>query len=222
MQGRILSATVRREADRWYVSLTVEMERPDPAPVEGPAAGIDVGLSHFATIASGGQVRKVEGPKPLNRRLRTLRRRQRKHSRKQKGSKNRKKSAMRLARLHRRIRNIRQDFLHKLSTRLAKTKSVIVVEDLNVSGMLRNRRLARHIADSGWGAFRRMLAYKCAWYGSRLVVANRYYPSSKTCSVCGYVAEQMPLNLREWRCPNCDSHHDRDANAARNLLALAS
>ena len=105
---------------------------------------------------------------------------------------------------------------------LAKTKSVIVVEDLNVSGMLRNRRLARHIADVGWGAFRRMLAYKCTWYGSRLVVANRYYPSSKTCSVCGYVVEQMPLNLREWHCPNCDSHHDRDANAAQNLLALAS
>ena len=122
-------------------------------------------------------MQKVEAPRPLDRRLRTLRRRQCKHSRKQKGSKNRKKSAM---------------------------------------------RLARHIADSGWGAFRRILAYKCVWYGSRLVVANRYYPSSKTCSVCGYVVEQTPLNLREWHCPNCDSHHDRDANAARNLLALAS
>ena len=222
VQGRMLSTTVRREVDRWYVSLTVEMEIPDPVPVEGPAAGIDVGLCHFATLASGDVAHKVEAPKPLNRNLRMLRRRQRQHSRKHKGSRNRKKSAMRLARLHRRIRNVRQDFLHKLSTILAKTKPVIVVEDLNVSGMLKNHHLARHISDSGWGAFRRMLEYKCAWYGSRLQVANRFYPSSKTCSACGHVVQALPLHIREWTCPECGIHHDRDVNAARNLLALAA
>lgn len=223
VRGRILSATVSREAGRWYVSLTVKMEIPDPAPVEGPAVGIDVGLNHFATLAAGEEVQKILSPKPLNRYLRRLRRRQRQHSRKQKDSRNRKKSAMRLARLHRRIRNIRQDFLHKLSTHLAKTKSVIVVEDLNVSGILRNRRLARHIADSGWNTFRRMLEYKCTWYGSRLLVANRFYPSSKTCSSpgCGQVLEDLALNVREWTCPECGAHHDRDVNAARNLLKLA-
>lgn len=222
VHGRILSATVSREADRWYVSLTVEMEIPDPVPVEGPACGNDLGLSHFATIAtSDGELNNVQAPKPLERYLCILRRRQRQHSRKQKGAKNRKKSALRLARLHRRIRNIRRDFLHKLSTHLAKTKRVIVVEDLNVAGLFRNQRMARHIADMGWGEFRRMLAYKWQWYGSRLVVANRYFPSSKTCSACGHVLSQLPLHVREWTCPNCGIDHDRDVNAAKNLLALA-
>ena len=221
VQGRILSATVRREADRWFVSLAVEMEICDPIQVQGPAAGIDVGLSHFATIVSGSESVKIADPKPLNRYFKLLRRRQRRHSRKQKGSRNRKKSALQLARLHRRVRNIRQDFLHKLTTELAKTKSVIVVEDLNVSGMLRNACLARHIADVGWGEFRRQLEYKTKWYGSRLVVANRFYPSSKTCSACGAVQEKMPLSIREWTCPACGTHHDRDINAAKNLLTLA-
>lgn len=222
VRGRILSATVRREADRWYVSLTVETWLPDPLPVQGPAVGVDVGLHHFATVVGdNGTVAKVEAPRQLQRTLRLLQRRQRQHSRKQKGSKNRKKSAVRLARLHRRIRNIRRDFLHKLTTHLAKTKSVIVVEDLAVSRLLKNQKLARHISDVGWGEFRRMLTYKCTWYGSRLVVANRYYPSSRTCSACGHVLEALPLDVREWDCPVCGTHHDRDVNAARNLLALA-
>ncbi|MCL8206835.1 MAG: transposase [Actinomycetia bacterium] len=222
VQGRVLSATVSREADRWYVSLTVEVDLPDPDPVAGPAVGVDVGLCHFATIVGDdGTVATIEAPRPLERSLRRLRRRQRQHSRKRKGSKNRRKSALRLARLHRRVRNIRRDFLHQLTTRLAKTKSVIVVEDLNVSGLLQNPYLARHVADSGWGEFRRMLAYKCMWYGSRLVVANRYDPSSKTCSACGHVLEALPLDVRVWDCPACGAHHDRDVNAARNLLAMA-
>jgi putative transposase len=222
VQGRILSAMVSREADRWFVGLTVEQEIPAPVPVEGPACGIDVGLSHFATIATSDRaVVKVQAPKPLPRYLRILRRRQRQHSRKQNGSHNRKKSALRLARLHRRIRNIRRDFLHKLSTHLAKTKQVIVVEDLSVSGLLKNLKLARQIADVGWGELRRMLAYKTVWYGSQLLVANPYYPSTKTCSACGHVLDKMPLRIREWTCRACGTHHDRDANAAKNLLALA-
>jgi putative transposase len=199
VHGRILSATVSWEADRWYVSLTAEVNLPDTEPVEGPAVGIDAGLAHFATVVQEDKtVEKIPAPRALEQFLRLLRRRQRQHSRKQNGSKNRKKSALRLARLHRRIRNIPRDFLHKLTTHLAKTKRVIVVEDLNVSGLLQNPHLARHIADSGWGEFRRMLAYKCTWYGSRLVVADRYYPSSKTCSACGHVLEMLPLYVREW------------------------
>jgi len=219
VQGRILSATVSREADRWYVSLTVEDEIPDPELVAGPAVGVDVGLTHFATLVDeDGAIEKISAPRPLARYLRLLRRRQRRHSRKQKRSKNRKRSAVRLARLHRRIRCIRQDFLHKLTTHLAKTKRVVVVEDLSVNAMLKNPKLARHIADMGWGEFRRMLEYKCVWYGSRLIKVNRYFPSSKTCSYCGEVLESLPLSVREWTCPGCGTHHDRDVNAANNVL----
>ncbi len=134
-----------------------------------------------------------------------------------KGSKNRRKSAIPLARLHRRIGKERRDFLHKVTTRLAKTKPVLVVEDLHVRGMVRNRHLSRAISDAGWSEFQRMLGYKCPWYGSRLVVAPRFYPSSKMCSMCGFVMGEMPLSIREWDCPNCGTHHDRDDNAAANL-----
>jgi putative transposase len=126
---------------------------------------------------------------------------------------------LRLARLHRRIRNVRTDFLHKLSTRLATTKSIVVLEDLNVRGMARNRRLARPIADAGWSSFRRMLEYKSRWYGSKVVVAPRFLASSKTCSVCGCVLESLALSVRTWVCPACGVEHNRDNNAARNLAA---
>jgi putative transposase len=129
---------------------------------------------------------------------------------------------MRLARLHRRIRNIRQDFLHKSATTLAKTKSVIVVENLNVRGMMRNHHLARHIGDAAWSEMKRQLAYKTTWYGSSLVQADRWLPSSKTCHDCGHVVDKLPLSAREWICPKCGIVHDRDVNAAVNLAALAT
>lgn len=213
--GRVLSATVTREADRWYVSFACEVEVPDPTPVKGDAIGIDVGLTHFAILSDG---TKIEAPKPLARHLKRLKRLSKKYSRKQKGSNNRKKSAMALARLHRRIRNMRRDFLHKLSTDLAKTKSEIVIEDLNVKGMVKNHKLARHISDVGWGEFRRMLEYKTQWYGSRLTLAPRFFASSKTCNVCDYQMKDMPLSVRKWECPYCGTEHDRDINAAKNLL----
>ena len=166
-------------------------------------------------------LRPYSRAEPLGKYLKRLRRLSKKHSRKQKVSNNRKKSAMSLARLHRRIRNIRHDFIHKLTTDLAKTKSEIIIEDLNVRGMLRNNRLARHITDVSWTEFRRQLSYKTVWYGSTLTTVNRFYPSSKTCSGCGHMAESLPLSIREWVCPECGAVHDRDINAAKNLKRRA-
>jgi putative transposase len=211
-RGRILSATVRREADRWYVSLTVEAERPEPPPLVGPVVGVDLGLLSFGVVSDGLSEERIEAPKPLARHLRLLQRRARTHSRKRRGSRNRARSALRLARLHRRIRNVRSDFLHQVSTRLARTKSVVVLEDLNVGGIVRNRQLARHISDAGWSSFRRMLEYKSRWYGSKVVMAPRFFPSSKKCSECGHVVENLPLSARMWVCPACGVEHDRDAN----------
>ena len=218
-RGRILSATVSREANRWYVSLAVEVERDDPQPVEGPVVGVDLGLKSFAVLSDGA---RLESPKPLANALRRLRHRQHLHSRKQRGSSNRRTSAAGLARLHRRIRCQRADFLHKTTTDLAKTKSVIVVEDLSVRGMIRNRHLSRAIGDAGWGEFRRMLKYKTEWYGSRLIVAPRFYPSTKTCSACGHVKTEMPLAERIFQCAACGAEIDRDLNAARNLASLVA
>jgi len=215
VQGKILSATVVREADRWYVSLSVEQERPDPKPIQGEAIGIDLGLSCFAALSNG---EKMIAPKPLDKSLKRLKKASQKHSRKVLGSNNRKKSAQKLAKMHRKNRNIRKDFLHKQTTRLAKTKSIIVIEDLAVKRMQGNRRLSRNISDAAWREFRCMLEYKTKWYGSQLIIAPRFYPSSKTCCECGNVVKELPLEVRKWECPQCQSVHDRDLNAAKNLL----
>jgi putative transposase len=217
-RGRILSATCRREADRWYVALTVETARPDPAPVAGPVVGVDRGITAFAVCSDA---TRIHSPRALDHSIRKLRRRARAVSRKQRGSRNRARAVLALARLHRRVRNQRLDALHKATTALAKTKSVIVVEDLHVAGLLRNRHLARAISDQGWAQFQGQLAYKCRWYGSRLVVAPRFYPSSKTCSGCGVVKATLPLGARAFVCAACGLVLDRDLNAARNLAKLA-
>lgn len=217
VKGRILSATVSREADRWFVSLSVERDRNVGKPATDEVVGVDVGLNCFAVCSDG---QRVESPKPLKQAMETLKRRSRQHSRKKKGSNNRKKSAMKLARLHRKVKNKRKDFLHKASTRLAKTKSVIVVEDLNVSGMMRNHRLAGAINDAGWSEFSRMLNYKTKWYGSKLEKAPRFYPSSKTCSVCGAKKMAISLSDRTYHCENCGVIIDRDENASVNLKQL--
>ncbi len=235
-KARILSATVSREADRWFVSLTCEVERLDPEPREarGPedVVGIDVGLDSFAVLSDG---TRIEAPKPLARALRLLKRRSKQLSRKQKRtvveqdpetgeerkrtvfSRNYEKAALRLARLHRRVRNIRRDFLHKVTTELAKAKPVLVVEDLNVRGLARSPYLSRSIQDVGWGIFRRLLEYKCAWYGSRLIVAPRSFPSTRMCSRCGWIGPALPLSQRVFRCEACGLEMDRDLNAALNL-----
>jgi putative transposase len=212
--GRLLSASVAREADRWFCSFTVERElRPEPNPHQD-VLGVDLGLNRLATSSRGAA---LQSPRALRRRLHKLRRLSRAHSRKQKGSRNRRRSARRLARCHAGIANQRRDFLHQHTTRLAKSHGALVVEDLNVSGMLGNRRLARAIADSGWAEFRRQLRYKCQWYGSRLLVAPRFLASSKICSGCGAGKETLELGERTYRCADCGLAIDRDLNAARNL-----
>lgn len=218
--GRILSATVSRQADRWFVSLSVEREIETPSPnLELPAVGVDLGLTSFAVLSSG---ERFEAPKPLAKSLKLLKRRSKRLSRKQKGSNNKKKAVLALARLHRRVRNVRQDFLHKLTTHLTKTKSMIVIEDLCVKGMVKNRKLSRAISDVGWGEFRRQLEYKTSWRGSRLVVAPRFYPSSQLCSSCSVRNESLALSDRSWTCVTCGVEHDRDLNAAKNLLSLST
>jgi putative transposase len=179
-----------------------------------------VGLDNFASLSNE---KKIVAPKPLNKKIKRLKRLSKQHSRKVKGSNNCKKSALKLARHHRKIRNIRKDFLHQISTELAKTKSVIIVEDLDIKKMLQGpHNLNKSIHDAGWGEFRRMLEYKTRWYGSKLVVAPRYYPSSKLCSKCKFCLDKLPLSIRNWRCASCCSYHDRDINADPKNLSVLS
>jgi putative transposase len=212
--GKIQSATVSRDADRWFISISVEMPDQHPEPPDGEAVGVDLGIATFATLSTG---EKVEAPKPLKKALRKLRRLGQQHSRKRLKSQNRRKAAMKLARQHRRIKNIRQDFLHKFTTRLAKSHREICIEDLNVQGMVKNHNLALHISDAGWSEARRQLEYKAQLHGSCLTIRDRFYASSKTCSACGWRVDALPLSLREWVCPQCGIVHDRDINAAVNL-----
>lgn len=213
---KILSATVSERAGRWFVSLQVEVESQDPPPVEGEPSvvGVDLGLARLATLSDD---TTFENPKALESKFKKLRRLQRSLSRKKKGSNNRKKAAKRVAKLHWRIANARNDALHKITTYLTRTKSVVVIEDLNVSGMMKNRHLARAVQDVGFYEFRRQLEYKGEWYGCEVIVADRFFPSSKTCSNCGSINEALRLSDREWVCAGCGCVHDRDYNAAVNL-----
>lgn len=213
--GKIQSASVSREADRWFISISVETT---PEPVIAPTGepvGVDLGLTTFAALSTG---EKITAPKPLKKAQRRLRRLCRAHSRKQLKSANRRKSALKLAKQHRRIKNIRQDFLHKFTTRLARTHSEICIEDLHVKGLLKNHKLALHISDAAWGEARRQWAYKTLLYGSKLTVRDRFYASSKLCSYCGARNGSLSLKIREWTCLQCGTLHDRDENASRNLV----
>jgi putative transposase len=213
----ILSATVSEQAGHWYVSLQVEELQAVPENT-GQVVGIDLGVKHLATLSDG---EVIANPRHLKRRLKKLKRLQRTVSRRQQGGKNRKKAVRILAALHRQIRNQRCNTLHQVTTRLAKTKSVLVIEDLNVSGMLKNHHLAQAIGDVGFGEFKRQLLYKAAWYGSRVVIADRWEPSSKRCSECGWLDEELTLSDRTFYCEQCGLVLDRDLNAAINLEKLA-
>ncbi|MBC6468788.1 IS607 family element RNA-guided endonuclease TnpB [Actinomadura alba] len=223
--ARILSATISRTAQRWHVSFTVEVDRAVPARHARPrsAVGVDLGVKTLLTAMDDhGTVIEVAGPKALSAGLRKLRRLGKAHSRKQRGSANRAKAAARLARHHARVADLRAEVLHKATSALAARFETVVVEDLNVTGMLANRRLARAVADQGFYATRRMLEYKTRWNGGRLMVAGRWYPSSKTCSGCGSRKPSLSLAERTFRCDGCGLVLDRDVNAARNLLNLAA
>jgi putative transposase len=208
---------VSREPDgRWYVTFAVDAAAPAPLPATGRAVGVDLGITSFAVTSDG---QRTANPRHLERKARNLARYQRRLARCQKGSANRAKARAKVARAHRKVRDARRDFLHRTTTRLVRGHDLIAIEDLAVKNMARNRRLARAISDCGWGEFRRQLEYKCQRAGRRLVVIGRWYPSSKMCSACGFVLADLPLKVRTWRCPSCRARHDRDLNAAKNILA---
>jgi putative transposase len=211
------TVTLSRDPDgRWYVSFAVDAADPGQLPATGAAAGIDLGIKDFA-VTSGGE--KIANPRHLERKARNLARYQRRTARCQKGSANRAKARAKVARAHRKVRAARADFLHKTSTRLVRNNDVIVMEDLAVRNMVRNHSLARAISDCGWGAYRQMIEYKAARYGRQVIVIDRWYPSSKTCSACGHLLAELSLKTRTWQCPSCGTRHDRDVNAAKNILA---
>jgi putative transposase len=205
------TVTVSRDAaGRWFVSLLCQ----DTVTAEA-AVGIDAGITSLVTLSTG---EKIANPRHERRDRARLARAQRELSRKAKGSANRAKARRKVAKVHARIADRRRDFLHKLSTRLVRENQTVVIEDLTVRNLLKNGKLARAVSDASWTELRSMLEYKCAWYGRELVVIDRWFPSSKLCGTCGTVAAKMPLNVREWTC-DCGAVHDRDVNAARNILA---
>lgn len=218
--GKILSATISRTADRWFVSIAVDI--PDTAhlpPAENQGAvGVDLGVSALATLSTG---ESVPGPKAHTALLKRLRRLARSLSRKQKGSANREKAKRKLAKLHARIANIRADAMHKFTSDLTRRFHTISIEDLNVRGMMANRRLARSIADMSFYELRRQLDYKAEARGGLVVAADRWFASSKTCSACGHRREHLALSVRRWECSECGAQHCRDVNAAINLKNYA-
>ncbi|HEX7156214.1 MAG TPA: RNA-guided endonuclease TnpB family protein [Burkholderiaceae bacterium] len=241
-EGKILGATVTRTADRWFVAIQVEVpEAKAMRPRTGDGIeGVDLGVKAAATLSTG---ETIDAPKPLHAALRRLKIRGRRLSRKLEAAKvragiergrripkgtrvpvsnNRAKGSRALARLHARIANVRADFAHKLTTRLCRENQAVVIEDLHVKGMLANDKLARAISDVGFGMFRRQIEYKAKLFDTRLVLADRWYPSSKSCSACGTKNEALTLNDRSWTCEGCGTSHDRDHNAAINLKRLAT
>jgi putative transposase len=209
--------TVKLEpSGRWTVSLLVDDLTIHPLPPTDKAIGIDAGITSLVTTSDG---EKVANPKYFAKLHHKLKRAQKKLSRKQKGSRNRDKARRKVARVHAEIRDSRQDFLHKLTTRLVRENQTIVAESLAVKNMVKNRKLAKSISDAGWGEMNRQLDYKARWYGRNFVQLDRWFPGSKTCSKCGHKVDSLPLNVREWDCPKCNAHHDRDVNAALNHLA---
>jgi putative transposase len=211
------TVTVRLEASgRWFVSLLVNDHTVKPLDVVDKTIGIDAGITCLITTSDG---EKIANPKHFKRLRHKLRQAQKTLSGRVKGSNNREKARCEVARIQARIADSRKDLLHKLTTRLVRENQAIAVEDLSVKNMLKNHKLAQAIADASWGELVRQLEYKCQWYGRTLVKIDRWFLSSKRCGYCGHVVDKLPLNVREWDCPECGTHHDRDINAAKNILA---
>lgn len=220
LKGRALSATVSRTADRWFVSIAVEISETPRRVSENQATvvGVDLGITSLAVLSTG---EKIKPPQALQQAAKRLRRAQRILSRRKKGSANRRKAVVRVAKLHYRVKCARDDFAHRLTTDLVERFETIVIEDLNVSGMVRNRRLAGVLFDRSFGEIRRQITYKAVLYDRRLVVADRWFPSSKLCSVCGAKKKSLHLSERNYKCGSCNAILDRDVNAAINLQHLA-
>ncbi|MFF1603157.1 RNA-guided endonuclease InsQ/TnpB family protein [Streptomyces mirabilis] len=210
------TVTVSQDAaGRWFVSLLCDDPGIKPLPANANAVGIDAGLEHLLILSTG---EKIANPRHERRDRAALAREQRRLAKKEKGSANRARARLKVAKIHARIADRRRDTLHKLTTRLVRENQTIVIEDLTVRNMVKNRKLARAISDAAWSEFRSMLEYKAQWYGREVIAVDRWFPSSRLCSACNTLQDTMPLNVRTWTC-DCGVTHDRDVNAAHNLLA---
>jgi putative transposase len=216
--GIIKTVTISKTpSDKYFASILCETEDFENSSTGDKTIGVDLGLKDFAIVHDCEEVTKYSNPKNLKGHEKNLARKQQKFARKVKGSKTREKFRKLVAKVHERVSNTRQDFLHKLSRKLVDESQVIVVEDLHVKGMIRNRKLSKAISDVGWGMFVNFLAYKLERKEGKLVEIDRFFPSSKKCSCCGHVVDKLPLDIREWDCPSCRVHHDRDSNASLNI-----
>jgi putative transposase len=216
--AKVLSATVSEQAGRWFVSIQVEEEQKKPVPTAATAIGVDLGIKTLATLSDG---TTFENPRALKHALKKLKRLERQKSRRKKGSANRKKTCRKLAKQHARVATIRKDGTHKLTTYLCKNHALVAIEDLHVAGMLKNHCLAQAVSNSNFGEIRRQLEYKSAYHGTHLVLVDRFYPSSKTCSGCGYIKPELSLSERTFVCEDCGMMLDRDLNAAINVRMVA-
>ncbi len=220
-EGKLKTVTITKNpTGKYYASLLFDTKQEIPEVViTGKVIGIDLGIKEFAIAHDGIKTSKYQNPRHFKKHEKNLARKQAKLARQKKGSKSREKTKKLVARVYERISNARQDFLHKLSRKIVNDNQVVVVENLNVKGMVRNQKLAKAISDVSWGMFVKYLDYKLQQKGGKLVEIDRWFPSSKLCSNCFYQVEEMPLEIREWTCPSCRTEHDRDENASKNIRA---
>jgi putative transposase len=212
--GKIMNYTVSRDVDRWYVSVLVDTSDIQKLEPTSKTVGVDLGIKTLATLSDG---TVIENPKYLKQQEKRLARQQRVFARRQKESKNKEKAKIKVQKLHRKVRSSRLDTIHQVTAKLVRNYDCIVIEDLNVKGMMKNRKLAKAISDVGFGMFRAILTRKCEMYGRKLIVTNRFFPSSKTCSNCGCIKDELTLAERTYKCNDCGFEIDRDLNAAINL-----
>ncbi len=218
IKGIIKTVTISKTpTDKYFASILCEVEDTENQPKDDKILGIDLGIKDFAIVHNGTEVTKYSNPKHIKKHEKNLARKQQKLARKKKGSKSRAKAKKLVAKVHEKVSNSRQDFLHKVSRKLVDESQVITVENLNVKGMVRNRKLSKSISDAGWGMFVNFLDYKLQRKDGKLIEIDRFFPSSKMCSSCGHVLDKLTLDIREWDCPSCKTHHDRDGNASLNI-----